>query len=92
MIADRVAVMGGGEIVELGGVGQIFKAPAKEYTQKLLKAIPVPVPRRPPAAAPTGSARRRPRLTSVAIGVRFHCLSTCAERKSRACGANPASR
>ena len=45
VIADRVLVMAAGEVVEQGSVDQIFKAPAQEYTQRLLSAIPVPIPR-----------------------------------------------
>jgi peptide/nickel transport system ATP-binding protein len=39
-IADRVAVMYEGSIVELGPVREIFRAPAHPYTQGLLAAIP----------------------------------------------------
>jgi peptide/nickel transport system ATP-binding protein/oligopeptide transport system ATP-binding protein len=45
VIADRVVVMAAGEVVEQGSVDQIFKAPAQEYTRRLLTAIPVPIPR-----------------------------------------------
>lgn len=39
-VADRVAVMYAGEIVEMGGVAQIFSSPAHGYTRGLIGAIP----------------------------------------------------
>ncbi|MDB6132206.1 MAG: hypothetical protein JWM59_449 [Verrucomicrobiales bacterium] len=39
-IADRVAVMQNGQIVELGETGQVLTAPQHPYTQKLLEAAP----------------------------------------------------
>jgi oligopeptide/dipeptide ABC transporter ATP-binding protein len=39
-IADHVAVMYSGSLVELGGRGDIFKAPAHPYTRGLLHAVP----------------------------------------------------
>ena len=41
-IADRVAVMYAGQIVEQGTAEQIFNAPAHPYTRGLLHCIPVP--------------------------------------------------
>jgi peptide/nickel transport system ATP-binding protein len=44
-IADRIAVMQDGRIVEQGTAAEIFDAPAEPYTRRLLDAL-VPVPRR----------------------------------------------
>jgi peptide/nickel transport system ATP-binding protein len=54
-MADRVAVMHKGRLVEEGAVRQILREPAHEYTRQLLAAVPGM--RR--AAAPDGSAGRR---------------------------------
>jgi peptide/nickel transport system ATP-binding protein len=39
-VADRVAVMRHGEIVEAGAADQIFRSPQHEYTRKLLASAP----------------------------------------------------
>ena len=39
-VADDVAVMSGGVIVEQAPTEQIFKAPAHPYTRELLAAVP----------------------------------------------------
>src|SRR4051794_17471166 len=46
-IADRVAVMRQGRLVETGTLQQILRKPAMEYTRNLLSAVPSLVPRAP---------------------------------------------
>jgi oligopeptide/dipeptide ABC transporter ATP-binding protein len=45
-IADRVAVMFRGRIVEIGPTPEIFASPRHPYTRELLEAMPVPLPGR----------------------------------------------
>jgi oligopeptide transport system ATP-binding protein len=44
-IADRIAVMHDGKIVEQGSADQVCEQPAHEYTRELLAAMPIPDPR-----------------------------------------------
>ena len=68
-VADRVAVMYGGRIVESGPVADIFRRPRHPYTVGLLQSLPridavderlVPIPGQPPnpARLPAGCAFR----------------------------------
>ncbi|GAA4084612.1 dipeptide ABC transporter ATP-binding protein [Nocardioides kongjuensis] len=45
-VADRVAVLRAGELVETGPVGRVFARPEADYTRRLLDAVPVPDPAR----------------------------------------------
>ena len=47
-VADRVAVMTEGRIVELGPAAQVLGSPRHEYTRKLLRAVPADHPRGTP--------------------------------------------
>lgn len=55
IVADRIAVMHAGRIVEEGPTEQICSAPAQEYTRTLLDAVPGPRRHRP-ATGPTATA------------------------------------
>jgi peptide/nickel transport system ATP-binding protein len=44
-VADRVAVMRAGELVECGPAGQVFGRPVHPYTRQLLAAVPASAPR-----------------------------------------------
>jgi peptide/nickel transport system ATP-binding protein/oligopeptide transport system ATP-binding protein len=71
-IADRVAVMYLGRVVEIGTSADIFAAPRHPYTQALLSAIPVAAPpsqQRPKAARLTGDL---PSPLSPPEGCRLH--------------------
>ena len=55
MIADRVAVMYLGRLVEIGSTADVFARPAHPYTRALLASVPVPDPRvRPELSALQG--------------------------------------
>jgi peptide/nickel transport system ATP-binding protein len=55
-VADRVAVMRAGELVEIAPADEIYARPAHPYTAELLAAVPLPDPRRRrlAAASPAG--------------------------------------
>ncbi len=60
-VAHRVAVMFGGQVVELGSSEQVYNSPAHPYTRDLLDAVPVPDP-----------ALQRSRLALVPPEPQFH--------------------
>ncbi|MCO4696274.1 ATP-binding cassette domain-containing protein [Streptomyces sp. RO-S4] len=62
-VADRVAVMSRGRLVEVGETAAVLRTPQHPYTRQLLDAVPVLDPRRGRRAAarassPTGEASR----------------------------------
>ena len=61
-LADRIAVMYLGRIVETGPAERVLEAPAHPYTQLLLRAVPAigaPLPEEPEGAAEPGARRVR---------------------------------
>ena len=74
-LADDVAVMYLGELVETGPAKQLFDKPAHPYTRSLMAAIPVPDPRH---AAPSILAGEPPSALTPPRGCVFHMR--CPER------------
>jgi oligopeptide/dipeptide ABC transporter ATP-binding protein len=80
-VANRVAVMYAGSLVELGTKTDIFRAPAHPYTQGLLRAIPTLATNRAlPLATIEGTV---PPIAQLPSGCPFeprcpHHISTCA--------------
>ena len=70
-IADRVAVMRQGRLVETGTLDAILRAPTMEYTRNLLSAVPSLVPRAPRAgilrAGGAGGQRTRQGLSRALV-------------------------
>jgi peptide/nickel transport system ATP-binding protein len=67
-VADRVAVMYAGQVVESGDVKQIFESPTHPYTQGLLDCIPIPG--KTPPGAHLGSI---PGIVPALIGEQKGC-------------------
>ena len=44
-ISDRIAILYGGSLVEIGPAATIYAEPQHPYTQSLLSAVPIPDPR-----------------------------------------------
>lgn len=67
-IADRVAVMYMGRIVELGPTQDVYEAPAHPYTRALLRRVPLQGDSPDPMSPPTGCRFRSrcPRYVTVA--------------------------
>jgi ABC-type dipeptide/oligopeptide/nickel transport system ATPase component len=58
-ICDRIAILHEGEIVECGVTEQIFANPQHGYTQRLMAAIPRPLPASPQSLMKAGTAAAR---------------------------------
>ena len=85
-IADRIAVMYLGRIVELADKRALFAAPRHPYTQALLSAIPVPEPgERPPRLLLSGDV---PSPMAPPPGCHFH--TRCAHAEPRCAQEAPA--
>ena len=79
-IADSVAVLRLGELVESGPARQVLTSPQHAYTRMLLAAVPGLTPRKQPLPDSTdrchAHARRSPRCSKVAAG--FASAAQCA--------------
>lgn len=76
-IADRVAVMYLGRIVESGRVDEVYAHPAHPYTRALLDAVPAPSPgERPPPVRISGEV---PSAMNPPSGCRFRARCPLAE-------------
>jgi peptide/nickel transport system ATP-binding protein len=64
-IADRVAVLRLGEMVEAGAAQQLLSAPRHEYTRMLLSAVPSLTPRKAPVDGALPVKLRATRLNKV---------------------------
>jgi peptide/nickel transport system ATP-binding protein len=70
-IADRVAVMQHGRIVEAGDAEQILRRPQHPYTQMLIAAVPTMVPRHPREERTTPIVLRTQNLSKTYKGGGF---------------------
>ncbi|HEX9341619.1 MAG TPA: ABC transporter ATP-binding protein [Thermoplasmata archaeon] len=67
-LADKVAIMYAGKIVEIGTASRVYPAPQHPYTQKLIQSVPL----LRGEVAPDFIPGVPPDLTSVPAGCRFH--------------------
>ncbi len=70
-LADRIAVMYLGKLVELGSGDDIYRRPAHPYTEALIKTIPVPDPAAERAKDEVGIRGELPSPVNPPSGCRF---------------------
>ncbi len=70
-MADRIAVMFAGRIVEVAPVAAFFEAPAHPYSRQLMDAVPS-LDGRKPRSVPT-AARHETRIPESGCAFRFRC-------------------
>ncbi len=80
-VADRVAVMYLGQIVETASKNDLFAAPKHPYTRALLAAIPHPDPQRRGQVKPLGGDLPSP--LNPPSGCRFHTRCPFAQERCR---------
>ena len=83
-IADRIAVMCAGTIVELGGRDQIWRTPQHPYTQALLAAAPIANPKLARARQRTVLPGELPSPIDPPAGCPFQSRCPIAEDRCRA--------
>lgn len=84
-MADTIAVMYGGRMIEIGCKEQILEDPAHPYTKALLSAVP-----KLGAGLPVGLKGRPPHFGRLRKGCGFydrciHCMEKCASYNNVAC-------
>jgi oligopeptide/dipeptide ABC transporter ATP-binding protein len=82
-LADRIAVMYLGKVVELGSGDDIYRRPAHPYTDALIKTIPVPDPAAERAKTEVGIRGELPSSINPPSGCRFR---TRCPRAQALCG------
>ena len=85
-MADSIAVMYLGKIVEIGDAESVFRAPAHPYTQGLLNAVPVPDPAKARAQNALKVSGELPSVVNPPSGCRFRtrcsfAQEVCAEQE-----------
>jgi peptide/nickel transport system ATP-binding protein len=70
-MADTIAVMYLGKIVEIGDAESVFRSPAHPYTQGLLDAVPIPDPARARARRGVRVSGELPSAVNPPSGCRF---------------------